>query len=206
MRTVPPTHSLKFSAQSHISALGGGEYQCTQPGGGTGRGNFQIFSAQQQMGVGIPSASKHWDIVMCFKPSQNVNGMDICPPVTSGVRLRGLDKMNVGNFTTSQPLVMGKKQLSASSWSALTPVLDLRIRAWDAELHLVVIGPGLMVKRTGLHSQLCLLDDHRHLSSPLCATFPSPMKQILFLWKVIWDAAGKQSQKQMSSQERMRDF
>lgn len=92
-----------------------------------------------------------------------------------------------------------KKQPSASSWSALTPVLDLRIRGWDKELHLVVRGPGLMVKRTGLCSQLCLLDDHRHLRSPPCATLPSPVKQILFLWKVIWDAAGKQSQEQMSS-------
>lgn len=69
----------------------------------------------------------------------------------------------------------------------------------DAELHLVVRGPGMMVKRTWLCSQLCLLDDHGHLSSPLCATLPSPTKQILFLWKVIWDAAGKQSQEQMSS-------
>lgn len=47
--------------------------------------------------------------------SQNVNGMDICPPVTSGVRLRGLDKMNVGNFTTFQPLVMGKSSLQPAA-------------------------------------------------------------------------------------------
>lgn len=107
--------------------------------------------------------------------------------------------MNVGNFTTFQPLVTGKKAALSQQLECTDSCAGSEEQNWDGELHLVVRGPGLMVRRTGLCSQLCLLDDHRHLSSPVCAMLPSPLKHILFLWKGVWDAAGKQAQEQMSS-------